>query len=159
MTRSTGKLQRLRDLGAEPALCDAFDADALRELVVAFQPEAVVNELTDLPDQGLRETMRMRECGVRARITCSLPRKRPERRTLSRRAFTGSYRAKRVQRSASSSGWYSAATASFALVRFSLHGRVRRRTKEIPDPLVCRQTLVVAERQESAKQRVDLPIR
>jgi nucleoside-diphosphate-sugar epimerase len=51
MTRSPGKLQRLRDLGAEPVLCDAFDADALREMVVTFQPEAVVNELTDLPDQ------------------------------------------------------------------------------------------------------------
>lgn len=36
MTRSPGKLQRLRDLGAEPVLCDAFDADALREMVVSF---------------------------------------------------------------------------------------------------------------------------
>ena len=31
----------LRDLGAEPVVCDAFDAGALRAAVVAFQPEAV----------------------------------------------------------------------------------------------------------------------
>jgi uncharacterized protein YbjT (DUF2867 family) len=51
MTRSPEKLDRLRDLGAEGVVCDAFDADALREVVVAFQPQAVVNELTDLPDR------------------------------------------------------------------------------------------------------------
>src|SRR4051812_48231872 len=50
MTRSPEKLEWLRDLGAEPIICDAFDADALGEVVVAFRPEAVVNELTDLPD-------------------------------------------------------------------------------------------------------------
>jgi hypothetical protein len=38
-------------LGAEPVVCDAFDAHALREAVCAFRPDAVVNELTDLPDQ------------------------------------------------------------------------------------------------------------
>jgi uncharacterized protein YbjT (DUF2867 family) len=38
MSRSPGKLQRLRDLGGEPVLCDAFDADALREMVVTFRP-------------------------------------------------------------------------------------------------------------------------
>ena len=46
MTRSPGKVETLRDLGAEPVVCDAFDAGALRAVVVAFQPEAVVNELT-----------------------------------------------------------------------------------------------------------------
>jgi nucleoside-diphosphate-sugar epimerase len=51
MTRSPGKQEGLRELGAKPVVCDAFDADALREVVVAFQPQAVVNELTDLPDQ------------------------------------------------------------------------------------------------------------
>jgi nucleoside-diphosphate-sugar epimerase len=51
MTRSAGKAELLRGLGAEPVVCDAFAADALREAVVAFQPEAVVNELTDLPDE------------------------------------------------------------------------------------------------------------
>jgi uncharacterized protein YbjT (DUF2867 family) len=36
MTRSSGKLERLRGLGAEPVVCDAFDAAALREAVVAL---------------------------------------------------------------------------------------------------------------------------
>jgi nucleoside-diphosphate-sugar epimerase len=52
MTRTPGKLARLQDLGAKPVLCDVYDAVALREAVVSFRPEAVVNELTDLPDQA-----------------------------------------------------------------------------------------------------------
>jgi nucleoside-diphosphate-sugar epimerase len=51
MTRSPAKVELLRGLGAEPVVCDAFDSQALREAVGAFRPEAVVNELTDLPDQ------------------------------------------------------------------------------------------------------------
>src|SRR4051795_8860083 len=51
MTRSPRNVETLRDLGAEPVVCDAFDARALRAVVVDFQPEAVVNEPTDLPDQ------------------------------------------------------------------------------------------------------------
>ena len=50
MTRSPWKVQALRDLGAEPIVCDAFDASALRAAVVGFRPDVVVNELTDLPD-------------------------------------------------------------------------------------------------------------
>ena len=51
MTRSPRKVETLRDLGAEPVVCDAFDEGGLRAVVVSFQPEAVVNELTDLPDK------------------------------------------------------------------------------------------------------------
>jgi nucleoside-diphosphate-sugar epimerase len=51
MTRTPAKSGRLRGLGAEPVVCDVFDAAALQEAVVAFGPEAVVNELTDLPDR------------------------------------------------------------------------------------------------------------
>jgi nucleoside-diphosphate-sugar epimerase len=51
MTRTPAKSRRLRGLGAEPVVCDVFDAAALQEAVVAFGPEAVVNELTDLPDR------------------------------------------------------------------------------------------------------------
>jgi nucleoside-diphosphate-sugar epimerase len=50
MTRSPEKVERLRRLGAVPVVCDVFDRHALREAVVAFAPEAVVSELTDLPD-------------------------------------------------------------------------------------------------------------
>jgi nucleoside-diphosphate-sugar epimerase len=68
MTRSPAKLELLRGLGAEPVLCDAFDAAALRKAVVAFQPEAVVNELTDLPDEQAATSeanARMRREGTR----------------------------------------------------------------------------------------------
>jgi uncharacterized protein YbjT (DUF2867 family) len=51
MTRTPAKVELLRGLGAEPVVCDAFDAAALRAAVVASRPEAVVNELTDLPDR------------------------------------------------------------------------------------------------------------
>ncbi len=68
MTRSPAKVELLRGLGAEPVVCDAFDAHALREAVGAFQPEAVVNELTDLPDQPAAANdanARMRREGTR----------------------------------------------------------------------------------------------
>ncbi|PZS10219.1 MAG: epimerase [Solirubrobacterales bacterium] len=50
MTRSPGKADDLRALGAEPVLCDVFDAPALTEAVRSFAPEAVIHQLTDLPD-------------------------------------------------------------------------------------------------------------
>jgi nucleoside-diphosphate-sugar epimerase len=68
MTRSPAKVELLRGLGAEPVVCDAFDAAALREAVTAFRPEAVVNELTDLPDRPAATNdanARMRREGTR----------------------------------------------------------------------------------------------
>jgi nucleoside-diphosphate-sugar epimerase len=50
MTRSQEKADRLRALGAEPVVCDVFDANALRDAVTASTPELVMDELTDLPD-------------------------------------------------------------------------------------------------------------
>lgn len=54
MTRSPDKAARLRALGAAPIVCDVFDREAVREAVCAFRAEAVVNELTDLPDDPAR---------------------------------------------------------------------------------------------------------
>jgi nucleoside-diphosphate-sugar epimerase len=51
MTRSPEKAGLLRDLGAEPVVCDVFDAGALTEAVGAFAPDTVFHQLTDLPDQ------------------------------------------------------------------------------------------------------------
>ncbi len=51
MTRSAGKVQRLRELGAEPVVCDVFDAAALHRAVGGFAPDAVIHQLTDLPDE------------------------------------------------------------------------------------------------------------
>jgi nucleoside-diphosphate-sugar epimerase len=52
MTRSPGKAAALRELGADPVVCDVFDAGALAQAVTAFGPELVMHQLTDLPDQA-----------------------------------------------------------------------------------------------------------
>jgi predicted MFS family arabinose efflux permease len=52
MTRSAGKTELLRHLGAEPILCDVFDAEALIRAVHDFGPDVILNELTDLPDDA-----------------------------------------------------------------------------------------------------------
>jgi uncharacterized protein YbjT (DUF2867 family) len=51
MTRSPEKTGLLRDLGAEPVICDVFDAEALAEAVETFGPDTVFHQLTDLPDK------------------------------------------------------------------------------------------------------------
>jgi nucleoside-diphosphate-sugar epimerase len=71
MTRSSAKVELLRGLGAEPVVCDVFDRDALREAVVAFAPDVVLHQLTDLPDDRTRipelsaANARMRREGTR----------------------------------------------------------------------------------------------
>jgi len=50
MTRSADKAGALHAAGAEPVVCDVFDAPAVHDAVAGFAPDAVVNELTDLPD-------------------------------------------------------------------------------------------------------------
>src|SRR6187549_2819858 len=52
MTRSSSKTDLLRHLGAEPILCDVFDREALVQAVRDFEPDVVLNELTDLPDDA-----------------------------------------------------------------------------------------------------------
>jgi nucleoside-diphosphate-sugar epimerase len=49
-TRSESKAEIVRRCGAEPVVVDAYDAAALREAVVAFAPDVVMHQLTDLPD-------------------------------------------------------------------------------------------------------------
>ncbi|TDD49717.1 NAD-dependent epimerase/dehydratase family protein [Nonomuraea terrae] len=51
MTRSPGKTELLARLGAEPILCDVFDRNALIKAVRDFNPDIILNELTDLPDE------------------------------------------------------------------------------------------------------------
>jgi uncharacterized protein YbjT (DUF2867 family) len=50
MTRSASKTGLLKELGAEPIVCDVFDRDALIRAVQDFRPDVLLNELTDLPD-------------------------------------------------------------------------------------------------------------
>ncbi len=54
MTRSPGKLDELKALGAEPVLCDVYDAEALRAAAVRFRPDTVMHQLTDLPDDAAK---------------------------------------------------------------------------------------------------------
>ena len=49
MTRSKGKVEELTGLGAEPVVCDVFDAGGLGSVVSRVEPATVINELTDLP--------------------------------------------------------------------------------------------------------------
>ncbi len=49
ITRSKEKLDMLSTLGAEPVLCDVFDAGRLGSVVARIEPNAVINQLTDLP--------------------------------------------------------------------------------------------------------------
>jgi uncharacterized protein YbjT (DUF2867 family) len=51
MTRSPAKNELLRDLGAEPVVCDVYDAEALSGAVKSSGCELVMHQLTDLPDQ------------------------------------------------------------------------------------------------------------
>jgi nucleoside-diphosphate-sugar epimerase len=54
MTRSSENTSMLRALDAEPVVCDVYDADALARAVSAFEPELVMHQLTDLPDDMKR---------------------------------------------------------------------------------------------------------
>src|SRR4051794_30002968 len=50
-TRSPQRAEALRAQGAEAAVLDARDTDALRAAVMEAEPEVVINQLTNLPDK------------------------------------------------------------------------------------------------------------
>jgi len=49
-TRSAAKAWSIEAMCGRPVIVDAFDADALKQAVVAARPDIVVHQLTDLPD-------------------------------------------------------------------------------------------------------------
>lgn len=49
MTRRSEHADAIRSVGAEAAVCDVFDLDALSSAVAAASPEVVIHELTALP--------------------------------------------------------------------------------------------------------------
>jgi 2-alkyl-3-oxoalkanoate reductase len=51
MTRSEERAESIREGGAEAAVVDVFDADALRRAALEARAEVVVHELTALPDR------------------------------------------------------------------------------------------------------------
>jgi nucleoside-diphosphate-sugar epimerase len=54
MTRSASKQPLLRDLGAEPVVADALDADQVAEAVARVQPDVIVHQLTAIGAMDLR---------------------------------------------------------------------------------------------------------
>lgn len=52
MTRTPERAGMLSGLGAEPVVCDVYDLDALTSSLTAFAPDAVIHQLTDLPDDA-----------------------------------------------------------------------------------------------------------
>lgn len=77
MTRSANKIDLIESLGAEPIVCDVYDGEALSAAVVAFHPDLVLHELTDLPDdlqlirEGAALNARMRTEGTRNLIAAA----------------------------------------------------------------------------------------
>jgi 2-alkyl-3-oxoalkanoate reductase len=56
-SRSPEKAERLRALGAEPVMLDALDARAVREAVIAAEPDAIVHQATALADARFSRNM------------------------------------------------------------------------------------------------------
>ena len=81
MTSSAAKVPLLADLGAEPVVADAMDADALMRAVRAARPDGVVNMMTRIPAKpcGRRSCAPPTSCASTACATCSTPRWRPAR--------------------------------------------------------------------------------
>jgi uncharacterized protein YbjT (DUF2867 family) len=69
-TRSAGKAELVRGLGAEPVVIDVYDTEELRAAVVDFSPDLVMYQLTDLPDDAYQipdkaaDNRRIREEGT-----------------------------------------------------------------------------------------------
>jgi len=79
-TRSREKAEWLRAMHVEPVIVDVFDAQALRDAVVAANPSIIVHQLTDLPDvldpqlmdAASARNARMREVGTRHLVAAAL---------------------------------------------------------------------------------------
>lgn len=50
LSRRTSGAHQIRRSGAQADVCDVYDLDRLTRIVSAFAPDAVVHQLTDLPD-------------------------------------------------------------------------------------------------------------
>ena len=80
MTRSESKVGMLREMGAEPVVADALDAEAVGAAVAAAEPEVVINQLTAIsddpdfrnPDKEFAETNRLRSEGTDILLSASI---------------------------------------------------------------------------------------
>jgi len=63
----------LRGLGAEAVVLDVYDAERLRDTVVAFAPDVVVHQLTDLPSDPAQISAKGADnARIRTEGTCNL---------------------------------------------------------------------------------------
>jgi nucleoside-diphosphate-sugar epimerase len=58
LTRSADRARALADQGVAPAIADVFDAEAVKAVVKAAQPDVVIEQLTALPKTYTGESMR-----------------------------------------------------------------------------------------------------
>ncbi|NJO42476.1 MAG: NAD(P)-dependent oxidoreductase [Cyanobacteria bacterium RU_5_0] len=58
LTRSSEKARTLTEQGAEAAIADVFDADAIHSAIKHTQPDVVIEQLTSLPKTYTPESMR-----------------------------------------------------------------------------------------------------
>jgi nucleoside-diphosphate-sugar epimerase len=75
MTRSVLRAAELEAMGADPVVCDVYDADGVRAAMAAARPEAVMHQMTSLPariDWGdpsvFEENNRVRTEGTRVLV-------------------------------------------------------------------------------------------
>jgi nucleoside-diphosphate-sugar epimerase len=72
MTRSEDGAARLRSMGAEAAIADAFDADGVRAAVDEAAPDAVIHQLTDLSAGSVEANAALRIDGTRNLVDATL---------------------------------------------------------------------------------------
>jgi nucleoside-diphosphate-sugar epimerase len=73
LTRSRARAGELAAAGVQPVVADVFDAAALTAAVVEFAPDAVLHELTDLPDDAAElPAHRDRNARIRRKGTANL---------------------------------------------------------------------------------------
>lgn len=72
-TRWEEKAGMLQGLGAEPVVLDVYDAEQLRDAVVALGPNVVVHQLTDLPSDPAQISAKGTDnARIRTEGTCNL---------------------------------------------------------------------------------------
>jgi uncharacterized protein YbjT (DUF2867 family) len=81
-SRTRERAEALRRLGAEPALLDVLDRDAVRRTVLETRADAIVHQATSLAGDltsgtSPRRSRRPTGSGRRVPTTCSLRRRRP----------------------------------------------------------------------------------
>jgi 2-alkyl-3-oxoalkanoate reductase len=77
--RSPGSAERVREVGAEPIGLDLLDARAVRDAVLAAEPDAIVHQATALSDlrdfkhfdRGFAQTNRLRTAGTDALLAAA----------------------------------------------------------------------------------------